>query len=216
MLYKDNLCFMHDLSWNWVCNEIWYFEIFYIVGNEVKLESILQWLNFKAYYGFRVLYVFPFPSAGHWPWFQVVTKLVSEQWFHCWSWNCHFVFSYSTAVIGCQMSVLSSLLLVFCVVSASLLCFDFIWFVFSEWEVEHEMLLLLKQLIMLSSPFKAKLLLLLLDVKEEVAVVEECCLILYMFWEWNFFYEWNCWLDYMLLWLLEMSKIRLWVFIRGW
>ena len=22
---------------------------------------------FKAYYGFRVLYVFPFPSAGHWP-----------------------------------------------------------------------------------------------------------------------------------------------------
>ena len=23
--------------------------------------------NFKAYYGFRVLYVFPFPSAGHWP-----------------------------------------------------------------------------------------------------------------------------------------------------
>ena len=46
--------------------------------------------------------------------------------------NCLFVFSYTTAVIGCQMSVLSSLLLVFCVVSASLLCFDFIWFVFSE------------------------------------------------------------------------------------
>ena len=23
--------------------------------------------NFKAYYGFRVLYVFPFPSAGHGP-----------------------------------------------------------------------------------------------------------------------------------------------------
>ena len=40
--------------------------------------------------------------------------------------NCRFVFSYTTAVIGCQMSVLSSLLLVFCVVSAPLLCFDFI------------------------------------------------------------------------------------------
>ena len=43
------------------------------------------------------------------------------------------------------------------------------------------MLLLLEQLIMLSSPFKVKLLLLLLDVEEEVAVVEECCLMLYMF-----------------------------------
>ena len=30
------------------------------------------------------------------------------------------------------------------------------------------------------------------------------------------FYDWNCSLDYMLLWLLEMSKTRLWVFIRGW
>ena len=96
--------------------------------------------------------------------------------------NCCFVFSYTTALLGCQMSVLSSLFLVFRVVSTSLLCFDFIWFVFSEREVEHEMLLLLKQLIMLSSPFRAKLLLLILDVEEGVAVVEECCLILFMFW----------------------------------
>ena len=35
------------------------------------------------------------------------------------------------------------------------------------------MLMLLKQLIILSSPFSVKLLLLLLDVEEEVAVVEE-------------------------------------------
>ena len=35
------------------------------------------------------------------------------------------------------------------------------------------MLLLLKQLMMLSSPFRVKLLLLFLDVEEEVAVVEE-------------------------------------------
>ena len=43
------------------------------------------------------------------------------------------------------------------------------------------MLLLLKQLIMLSSPFRMKLLLLLLDVEEEVAVVEECYLRVYLF-----------------------------------
>ena len=30
--------------------------------------------------------------------------------------NCRFVFSYTTAVLGCQMSVLSSLLPVLCVV----------------------------------------------------------------------------------------------------
>ena len=59
------------------------------------------------------------------------------------------------------------------------------------------MLLLLKQLIMPSSPFKAKLLL--LDVEEEVVVVEECCLMLYMFGRDFFFYEWNCWLNYILL-----------------
>ena len=37
------------------------------------------------------------------------------------------------------------------------------------------MFLLLKQLQLLSSPFRVKLLFLLLDVEEEIAVVEECC-----------------------------------------
>ena len=37
------------------------------------------------------------------------------------------------------------------------------------------MLLLLKQLMLLSNPFRMKLFLLLLDVDKEVAVVEECC-----------------------------------------
>ena len=82
------------------------------------------------------------------------------------------MFSYTTAVLGCQMSVLSSLLPVFCIVSVSLFYFDFIWFVFPEYG-EHEMLPLLMQLIILSSPFRVKLLLLLLDVEEEVAVVKE-------------------------------------------
>ena len=79
------------------------------------------------------------------------------------------------------MSVLSSLLIVFYIVSILWLCFDFIWFVFSEWEVEHEMLLLLKQIMMLSSPFRVKLLLLILNEEEEVVVVEECCFRLYLF-----------------------------------
>ena len=44
-------------------------------GNILKFEYIEVVINvfirekkiLKAYYGFRVLYVFPFPSAGHWP-----------------------------------------------------------------------------------------------------------------------------------------------------
>ena len=43
------------------------------------------------------------------------------------------------------------------------------------------MLLLLKQLMMLSNPFRMKLLLLLLDIEEEVAVVEKCYLRVYLF-----------------------------------
>ena len=42
------------------------------------------------------------------------------------------------------------------------------------------MLPLLKQLIMLNSPLRMKLLLLLLDVEEEIAVVAECCICLYV------------------------------------
>ena len=42
------------------------------------------------------------------------------------------------------------------------------------------MLLLLKQLMMLSSPFRIKLLLIFLDIEEEIAVVVECCLRLYL------------------------------------
>ena len=33
----------------------------------LHLISVIPQKIFKAYYGFRVLYVFPFPSAGHWP-----------------------------------------------------------------------------------------------------------------------------------------------------
>ena len=53
MLYKDNLYFMHDLSCNWVCNEILYFE------NFMSLEMMLNWKVFyivlicKAYFGNR-------------------------------------------------------------------------------------------------------------------------------------------------------------------
>ena len=55
----------------------------------------------------------------------------------------------------------------------SIVVFDFIWFVFSRREVEHEMLLLLKQLMMLNSPSRTKLLSLFLDVEGEVEVEAE-------------------------------------------
>ena len=90
------------------------------------------------------------------------------------------------------------------------------WFylvVFSEWEVEHEMLLLLKQLIMLSSPFRVKLLFLLLEVEKGISVIEKCCFRLCLL---MCDLIWIGWLDFMLPWFLEMSKTRLWVFIREW
>ena len=42
------------------------------------------------------------------------------------------------------------------------------------------MLLLLKQLMLLSTPFRMRLLLLLLDVEEGIAVVDECYLMFYL------------------------------------
>ena len=75
------------------------------------------------------------------------------------------------------MSVLSSLLPVFCVVSVLLLCL--VLFVLSSlFERRARDAPAAKVAMMLSSPFKVKLLLLLLllDVEEEIAVVDECCL----------------------------------------
>ena len=127
-------------------------------------------------------------------WVRVVTKLVSEQWFSLMILKLSFcVFLH---YCGIRLSNVSFVIIASSIIRCMfVIVFDFIWFVFSEWEVEQEMLLLLKQLIMLSSLFRAKLLLLLLDVEEEVAVVEECCLMLYMFWAWFFL-----WLE-LLTWL---------------
>ena len=80
---------------------------------------------------------------------------------------------FTTTAIRLSNIILSFLLPVFCIVSIPLWCFDFIWFVFSEREVEHEMLLLLKQLMMLNSSFRTKLLSLLLDEEGEVEVEAE-------------------------------------------
>ena len=95
-----------------------------IIINGVLLFHWLSILNHKKFIRLTMGFVYFMYFHSLVPvidlWFRVVTKLVSEQWFHCWSWNCRFVFSYTTAVIGCQMSVLSSLLPVFCVV------FDFV------------------------------------------------------------------------------------------
>ena len=48
-------------------------------------RELLMFLNrekiFKACYGFRVLYVFPFPSAGHWPIGSGRDKVGIRAWF---------------------------------------------------------------------------------------------------------------------------------------
>ena len=91
------------------------------------------------------------------------------------------MFSYTTAVLDCQMSILLSLLPVFCVVSILLLCL--VLFVLSSlFERRARDAPATKVAKMLSSSFRTKLLLLLLDVEEEVAMIEKCCLMLYMFW----------------------------------
>ena len=48
-------------------------------------------------------------------WFRVVTKLVSEQWFHCWSLNCRFVFFLHYC--GIRLSNVGSVIIV-----SSILC----------------------------------------------------------------------------------------------
>ena len=60
VLLKFFLCIMMILM-NWYEN-ILKFEYIEVVINVLFAKKIL-----KAYYGFRVLYVFPFPSAGHGP-----------------------------------------------------------------------------------------------------------------------------------------------------
>ena len=77
------------------------------------------------------------------------------------------------------MSVLSLLLPVFCVVSVLLLCL--VLFVLSSlFERRARDAPAVKVAMILSSPFRMRLLLLLLDVEKEIAVVEECCLMLYL------------------------------------
>ena len=147
--------------------------------------SFISWKIFKAYYGFWVLYVFPFPSAGHWPldfgswqsWYQSngFSLLILKPSF------CVFLHYCGTRLSNVSFVVIaSSILRCVCFVIVS----GFVCLVFFVWEGEHEMLPLLKQLIMLSSLFRMKLLLLLLVVEEEIAVVEECCFMLYLIYTW--------------------------------
>ena len=52
-------------AWEYLCvdNKIFLkYDNLFVVIDILNREKI-----FKAYYGFRVHYVFPFPSAGHWP-----------------------------------------------------------------------------------------------------------------------------------------------------
>ena len=86
----------------------------------INIDVLYQKKIFKAYYAFRVPYVFPFPSADHWPIGSGHDKVGIRAWvFIADLWIVVLCFSYTTAILGCQMSVLSSLLLVFCVVYVS-------------------------------------------------------------------------------------------------
>ena len=53
-MHLDDLC----IKWCFII-EVCFYLMLFISFNSRKI--------FKAYYGFRVLYVFPFPSAGHGP-----------------------------------------------------------------------------------------------------------------------------------------------------
>ena len=53
-MHLDDLC----IKWCFII-EVCFYLMLFIGFNSRKI--------FKAYYGFRVLYVFPFPSAGHGP-----------------------------------------------------------------------------------------------------------------------------------------------------
>ena len=86
-------------------------------------------LNWKVFYNVLILRLtlgignlmsFHSPSASHVPLGTGRDKVGIRAIVLLLILNCRFVFSYTTAVIGCQISVLSSLLLVFCIVSALL------------------------------------------------------------------------------------------------
>ena len=78
------------------------------------------------------------------------------------------------------MSVSSSLLLVFCVVSVSWLCLILFGCSSLNKTQRARDAPAAEVAMMLSCPFRMKLLLLLLDIEEEIAVVEECCVRLYL------------------------------------
>ena len=147
----------------------------------IEVWFYLLWLNgfnlrkiSKAYYEFRVLYVVPVPSAGHGPISSgrdkvsiraMVSLLILELSFCVFLHYC-----------GIRLSNVSFVIIAFSILRCVcfVVVFDFVCLVFLDWEGEHEMLMLLKQLKMLSSPFWMKLLL--LNIQKEVAVVDEYCL----------------------------------------
>ena len=55
-------CYGIDLYFICIVKEMFGSKVYNDIVNILYSRKIL-----KAYYGFRVLYVFPFPSAGHWP-----------------------------------------------------------------------------------------------------------------------------------------------------
>ena len=99
---------------------------------------------FKAYYGFRVLYVFSFPSAGYGPTGlgrdkvgirAMVSLLILELSF------CVFLYYCGNRLSNIGSVIIASSILR-CV--SYVVMFDFVCLVFFDWEGGHEMLPLLK------------------------------------------------------------------------
>ena len=82
MIWDCILCNCILLNW-WLCNIVKsigyvfeqryekyvFYDITFMFGMFIIafVKCFIPRKILKAYYGFRVLYVFPFPSAGHWP-----------------------------------------------------------------------------------------------------------------------------------------------------
>ena len=82
MIWDCILCNCILLNW-WLCNIVKsigyvfehryekyvFYDMTFIFGMFIIafVKCFISRKILKAYYGFRVLYVFPFPSAGHWP-----------------------------------------------------------------------------------------------------------------------------------------------------
>ena len=97
-------------TYDLVCNILKYEQVMCVINVFIRKKKNLRLTMGFGYFIYSYSLV-PVMNLLVW----VVTKLVSEHEFSLLILNWCFMFSYTTAVLGCQMSVLSLLILVFCV-----------------------------------------------------------------------------------------------------